>query len=118
MANVRGLNNVLRNLSSAIRDIEGRNSEGMLEAAKFLQGESMEVVPHDKGVLIGSAFSDVDRNSLIARVGYTAKYAPFVHEMPATFNYSKPGTGPKFLERPIIDNSKAALDIIARRAKI
>ena len=55
---------------------------------------------------------------MVARVGYTAKYAPYVHEMPSSFNYTKPGTGPKFLEKAIKNNIKTILDIIQRRAKV
>ena len=115
---ITGLDNVLANLTKEVRKIEGRTAEGLLAAAKHVQAESQEIVPHDKGVLINTAFSDVDRQALIARVGYTAGYAPIVHEMPTTFNYSKPGTGPKFLERPIKSSFSQILQIIAKRAKI
>lgn len=113
----KGLPEVLRNLSKAVKGIEGKTADGLLEAAVFIKGESQEVVPHRDGFLIRSAFSDVDRNTLVARVGYTAKYAPYVHEMPEWYNYTKPNTGPKFLERPLKENHRTILHIIANRAK-
>ena len=118
MAKVTGLDNVLKNLNTEIRAIENRTGDGLLAAALFVQGESQEDTPQRKGVLVNSAFSDVDRDNLVARVGYTAKYAPYVHEMPSSFNYTKPGTGPKFLEKAIKNNIKTILDIIQRRAKV
>lgn len=118
MAAIKGLGDVLRNLSKEISKIEGASADGLLEAAVFVQGKSIEIVPHDQGVLIKQSFSDVDRDKLISRVGYTTEYAPYVHEMPATFNYTKPGTGPKFLERPVKENTRTILKIIADRAKI
>ena len=72
MAKVTGLDDVLKNLNTEIRAIENRTGDGLLAAALFVQGESQEDTPQRKGVLVNSAFSDVDRENLVARVGYTA----------------------------------------------
>ena len=71
MAKVTGLDDVLKNLNTEIRAIENRTGDGLLAAALFVQGESQEDTPQRKGVLVNSAFSDVDRDNLVARVGYT-----------------------------------------------
>ncbi len=115
-----GLNNVLSNLNKEIRKIEGDTLKGVRAATLFVEGESNEVVPQKFGVLINSSFSQAERqgNRSIGRVGYTAKYAPFVHEMPASFNFTKSGTGPKYLQKAISENHKQILSIIAKRAKI
>lgn len=116
-----GLPNVLMNLNKEIRKIEGRTKEGLFEAGIFIQGESMEVVPVKFGPLINSAFTNppVERQrGPVVTVGYTQKYAPFVHEMPASFNYTKPGTGPKYLQKPISENHANILRIIQKRAMI
>lgn len=118
MAKLKGLDEVLKNLNKEIRDIEGRTAEGLLAAAVFVQGESQEDTPHRKGILVKNAFSDVDRQNLVARVGYTSKYAPYVHEMPASFNYTKPGTGPKFLEKAVKNNISKIISIIQKRVKV
>lgn len=115
-----GLKNVLTNLNREIRKIEGDTLKGVRAAALFIEGESQDVVPQEFGVLSGSSFSQAERqgNRSVGRVGYTAKYAPFVHEMPSSFNFTKAGTGPKFLQKAISENHKVILQIIAKRAKV
>jgi len=115
-----GLKDVLKNLNKEIRAIEGRTLTGVRKAAIFIQGESQEVVPQRLGVLINSAFTDAEMTGRgpVARVGYTALYAPFVHEMPESNNFTKPGTGPKFLQRPISENHGPILNIIKKHAEI
>jgi hypothetical protein len=113
-----GLNEVMRNLNREIQNIEGDIDDGLLAAAIFVEGESNEIVPHDTGNLLNSSFHRVNRQTHTATVGYTSRYAPYVHEMPRTFNYTKPGTGPKFLQRSIAENQTRILSIIANRARI
>ena len=119
MIKIRGKKKVLRNLNKAIIKIEGNTERGMLKAGLFIEGESNEIVPHDTGKLIGSSFAVVGRiaKRIIARIGYEAKYAAFVHEMPESNNFSKPGTGPKFLWKAVTKNSKRILEIIRSKAK-
>lgn len=114
---IRGARRAVKNLNRQIRKIEGRTDKGLLAAAKFVEGESNENVPQKFGVLIGSSFSRLG-GKLLAVVGYTAKYAPFVHEMPDTYNFTKPGTGPRFLLNALTHNTKTILQIIQRRIKI
>lgn len=115
-----GLDNVLRNLDKEIKQINGGTMEGMRKVGLFIENESNESTPQDKGVLINSSFSGVAAfaGKIIARVGYTAKYAPFVHEMPKSNNFTKPGTGPKFLEKAVKNNFNAILKIIQQSAKV
>ncbi len=68
--------------------------------------EADQLVPQDKGELKDSQFIDVNvtKGDITATIGYdkdkSLGYAMFVHEMPEEYNYTTPGTGPKFLERP------------------
>ena len=112
---VRGEAEVMRNLNREIGKIQGDICKGLKAAMNFIQGESVENTPKDLGVLRGSVFNDVSDSK--ARVGYTAKYAPFVHEMPDTNNFTTPDTGPKFLQNAIFRNTKQIINIIAKRAK-
>lgn len=116
---IRGKKDVLRNLNRAIGKIEGNLSKGLLAAGQFIEGESNEIVPHDKGVLIGSSFAVIRKRAgrVVARIGYKAGYAAFVHEMPTTNKFTKPGTGPKFLWKAATMHSKQILQIIRSRAK-
>lgn len=117
---IRGQRQVLRNLNRQISMIKGRTVKGLLAAGLFVENESNKTVPQDKGVLLGSSFTkpgSVGGNPIV-NVGYTAKYAPFVHEMPASNNFSKTGTGPKFLLNAVTQNISKILNIIASRAMI
>ncbi len=116
---IRGEKAVLKNLNRAIVKIEGNTTKGMLAAGLFVEGESNEIVPQRLGGLINSSFTSVGRlaKRIIVRVGYTVNYAPFVHEMPETNNFTKPGTGPKFLWKAVTTNSMKILQIIRARAK-
>lgn len=66
----------------ALTKLEGLTL-GLKKAGLFLQGESMRIVPVDKGNLRASAFtrSEGDNTPNVdVTVGYTANYAIFVHE--------------------------------------
>ena len=120
---IKGMKKVLKNLNKEIVNIHGKTRQGVLAAVTFIEGESNEIVPHDKGILINSSFSGVRKRfilfgKIIGRVGYTAKYAPFVHEMPESNNFTKPDTGPKFLEKAVKNHMAKILEIIRNRAKI
>lgn len=114
------INDIIRNLQKEIGNIEGDLSKGLLAAGLFVQGESQRTVPHDTGTLSNSSFTSMGElmGMPAVRVGYTAEYAAFVHEMPQEYNYSKPGTGPKFLEKAVKDNVPTILKIIRDRAVI
>jgi hypothetical protein len=119
MIKIKGKKQVLKNLNRAIIKIEGNTEKGMLAAGLFVENESNEIVPQDLGALINSSFTSVGRvaKRIVARIGYTINYAAFVHEMPESNNFSKPGTGPKFLFKAVTKNASKILKIIQSRAK-
>ncbi len=82
----QGLDNVLKNLNKEIKKIEGDVAKGILASTIFIKGESIELTPKDLGPLRLSAFTDLVRSTgkIIGRIGYTIKYAAWVHEMPMT----------------------------------
>ncbi|MCK4621339.1 MAG: hypothetical protein KAT62_03890 [Desulfuromonadales bacterium] len=118
---VKGLDNVLANLRKEIEGIKGRTEAGMHEAGLFIQGEAQEITPQEFGVLINSAFTStavIFGEQIVTRIGYTAHYAPYVHEMPADSNWTKPGTGNKFLQKALNNNQHEVLGIIKEAATI
>lgn len=117
---VKGLDDVLKNLSKEVQGIEGRTEKGLKAAGLFIQAESIERTPVKFGVLANSSFvsTAMALAGPVLRVGYTALYAPFVHESPETNNFTKIGTGPKFLEKAVKNNVRKILEIIRNRAKI
>lgn len=116
---VRGDKEILRNLRREIKLIDGDLSDGLKLAAAFILGEAKEITPVRFGVLINSGFSGVAHvgGRVLARIGFTAEYAPFVHEMPADTNFGKPNAERKFLERAVTRNTDTILAIIKRKAK-
>lgn len=81
----------------------------LYQAGQELKNQAMPLTPlRDKngGSLRRSAFvslPEMAAGGLQVRVGYdgrSAPYALFVHEMTGQVNWSEPGTGAKFLERP------------------
>ena len=81
---MKGLVETTANLNKAIAKIKNKSVGGFQKAAVFVKGESLEITPIDVGTLRNSTFTDVQiiGNTIHARIGYTAKYAPWVHEMP------------------------------------
>lgn len=108
--------------------------KGARKAGLFIQGEAQEITPQKTGTLVNSAFTDSERTKkkFRVRVGFTAKYAPHVHEMPDPkvtqpggfalkvrhVNWTKKGTGNKFLEKAVVNNLKKILDIIWFSARL
>lgn len=119
MTTLKGLDKVMRNLNIEIEKIKGRSEQGLLAVGLFIKGEAQEITPVEKGVLVNSSFVDLDKQPKgpVVRVGYTAEYAAKVHEFPEDFNYTKPGTGPKFLEKTVDANQATILKVIKNRAK-
>ena len=113
---LRGKKEFLDKLHRQIETFHKDAQKGLVKAALFVQGEAQDMTPTKTGLLVNSAFTDVE--NLKARVGYKAEHAPFVHEMPTAFNYTKPDTGPKFLEKAFKENPRTIMRIIRDEVKI
>lgn len=116
---VEGLKRVQKNLRKELKKIDSNVGRGLKLAFAWLQKRIIKVTPIDQGFLRGSFFSQVIKlkNGWDGIIGFTIKYAPFVHEK-TTANFKAPGTQAKFLEQPIMNNSDKILKIIANEAKI
>lgn len=107
MANIKvvGTDKVLRNLAKANKQLTRALSAGIIDSTTFIERESNKIAPKDSGFMReqSSFTTDVNKKGsiLIGRVGYDAMYAPFVHEMPESNNFTTSGSGPKFLEKTI-----------------
>jgi hypothetical protein len=127
---VHGLDEVMRNLNRQIEQIKGDVLAGLLEAGLFIQRAAQERVPVDTGNLKASAYT---RNHPSERdaveVGFTAAYAPFVHEAEGKLKGQprRGGSGkgtywetgePKFLQKAVEDNLYKIVEIIRKRAEI
>lgn len=99
-----GLEEITKNLSAEIKKIEGNTFKGMRKVGLLIEGDAVERTPVDTSVLRLSSFSDTEitDNGFTTRVGYTAKYAPWVHEFPMKLkgkpraHFGRTGTQSKF----------------------
>ncbi len=139
---IRGEKEIIKNLNLEILKIDGDVRSGLQAAGLFIQAESQKLTPVDSSVLRNSAFSSTiktaDGSSM--NVGYTAEYAPWVHEMPMTlkgqprkdFGTTRKGVSfgggsgkgvywqdgeNKFLEKAVVRNSGKIINIIKKRVK-
>jgi hypothetical protein len=113
---LRGTDKLLKNLNKQIKKIEGRNEAGMRQACLLVRRRAQKKTPVDTGNLRNSAYTDVEGqgDNTVGRIGYTAFYAPYVHEIDK--NYRAPGTSWKFLELAIKESTRDIIDIIKNRA--
>jgi len=83
---VLGLRNLQARFKATKKDKLKRLAKGLNKAGRFLQRESMKIVPVDTGALRASAGTRMDKTSLqrgkvVVEVFYAASYAIFVHEI-------------------------------------
>lgn len=91
---ITGVGTVNRNLARAGARIQRGVAAGVYAAALQVKAEAMRRTPKETGNLQQSAYARmVSGASLnaIAEVGYTAAYAPYVHEIPPPPEKSIPG---------------------------
>ena len=110
---VKGLNTVTKNINLYFKKEEKEIVSAVVGWARRTRNDSIKMAPSDTGNLRRTSFFDYQKGngSISARVGYTAEYAPAMHELlnPSSgrkrTSGSKKGsywdTGqPKFLEIP------------------
>ena len=59
----------------------------------------------------------IDHGEISIVVGFDTEYAAVVHEAPQSWQWSTPGTGPKFLESKLIKNKEKYMKNIADNIK-
>lgn len=117
---IKGMDQVLKNLNSEIRKIEGASLKGLIQAAIIIRrdmDQTPPMIPIDTGNLRGSWTVETIRSvsSPAIRLGFTSYYAWFVHEMVGA-NFQRPGAGAKFFEAALKNNRDNILNAIRREA--
>lgn len=126
-----GIEKVMKNLNAEVKKIKGQTMGGLLAGGAIVQRESMKRVPVEYGNMRASAFTRkaMDTTERMAvEVGYTAFYAPYVHEnMEQSLKgqprksglgvYWGPAGEPKFLQNAVQDKTTEVVAAIARHAK-
>ena len=115
------LNDVLRNLNRITRDMEKKSEKQIKKCCEDLLSKAVDITPMDTGELRKSGTTDYDSAKKTGRVtfgGGSVEYAVAVHEMPNETNWTEPGTGNKYLEKPLKANSDKYLKSIAKAVEI
>ena len=114
-----GLETVMSGLNHRLSKMKNQSEIGMKEAVIMIH-EDMEKVPPkiplDDGHLRNSWFAHFKKNAKGnpgAIFGFTANYAFFVHEnINPIIKWSRPGSGPKFMQAAIKRNYTNILKVI------
>lgn len=129
---VRGQKEILRNLNREIKLIGRDSRRGIAVGLLSIKKDAQDMAPVDEAVLKNSAFTSTSispSGKVSGRVGFTARYAAWVHEMPGTLK-GQPRRGgkgrywdpqgkaqPKFLSKAVIAGLDNVLTQIRRFAK-
>ena len=117
---VKGLDKIISNLNKKVVKMESASMRGLIKAVIHIRREmdkTPPLIPIDFGNLRGSFFSNPIylNGKPVIHFGFSANYAWYVHEMiDPGINWSRPGSGPKFLEAHLKANEKEILEIIKR----
>jgi|PlaIllAssembly_1097288.scaffolds.fasta_scaffold87391_4 hypothetical protein len=112
---VSGTDKVLRNVNKEVKKILIVSKRRLYACGLLVKNRSVKLTPIKTGNLRGSAYVIPLDSPLgpAVEIGYTAFYAPYVHEMPFSYHFTKTGTGPKFLERALRDSAKEIKSILS-----
>ena len=128
--NTRGFDEALRNLNRRVLSIQNLSLDGLLAGGLVIQADAQRHVPVEYGVLRQSAYTRKVRGgaSPVVEIGFTASYAPYVHEnleMKWKGQRRRSGKGvywgpqgeARFLANAVTRQSDKVVEIAARRAE-
>lgn len=117
MKHVKGLKQLLNQLEHRKEVYENAVEEAFRWGVKEIKKRSQKIVPWDTWYLHDTAFTAVEGRGFdtVARAGYTAYYAIYVHEN--LENKHKPGRTAKFLTIPLHDVRPLVIQRIQNRVK-
>lgn len=116
--NDAGVNKLVMRFTAASRQTEFQTVSTLDEIGKDLLGKSKEVTPKDEEDLRDSGYAGVFQGpeGPMLEVGYQTDYALRLHEE-LFENYTTPGTGPKYLERPFLENQSRYREMLMDAAR-
>lgn len=112
---------VIRNLNNLTAQMEKKAEKQIKKCCEDLLSKAVDITPMDTGELRKSGTTDYDTATKTGKVSFgggAVDYAVAVHEMPNETNWSEPGTGNKFLEKPLKANSEKYLQSIAKAVEV
>jgi hypothetical protein len=127
------------------KGVKVASRKGLMKAGVIIRKKAKDITPRDTGALIGSMYGPTPikniGDTIGIELGYTAKYAPWVHEMPGVLKgqprrhfgktragkefgggtlkgkYWDPNGEPKFLEKPLLSSGNEILRQIDMEVK-
>ena len=113
----RDLGNSLRLALIAIHE---KIEKASIEWVGLVNRRVEEVTPLDTSELLDSRYVMVEHppRRTVIEVGFKADHAPLVHEWPSTVNWTTPGTGNKFLERPYFSRAQTWPRFVKSKVRI
>jgi hypothetical protein len=120
-----GIDNVMKGLNQKLLEYQVSGTRGLRGAAAFIRGDMEKTPPkvpigksrknYVGGTLRSSWFVETILYNKVKQAvifGFSANYAYWVHENITAKNWSRPGSGPKFMEASIKRNVFKLLKII------
>jgi hypothetical protein len=120
---------ITRNFKALMAKLNKGVAQGIDEwQENILKPRSQEYVPEKTGELANSYKAEREAN-VGNTIRYTIKYgdnlsgengenyAAEVHEMPDSYNYTKPGSGPRYLERALQETQGLLIPTIIKKNK-
>jgi len=117
---LQGFEKVSRNLQNATKKIATDSLKGALKGAIVIRRDmdkTPPLIPIDTGNLRSSWFVTLFKSQMKVTMGFTADYAPEVHEN-QNASFRRPGSGAKFFEAAMKRNLDEILKTIEREAKV
>jgi len=120
-SSIEGFDKVIKALNVEILAISNNTRKGLRKCAIFIRNDMQRnepFIPVDKGILEKTWETHSEYDGPIGarkyglRMGFSANYALWVHEMYGAVNWTKAGSGPGFLIKSINRNHNTILEII------
>lgn len=112
---LKGLNEIFNAFDAVSKELAQARKRAFTRIGLIVKADAVKNAPIDTGNLRGSAFTNVEDDGV--SIGFTASYAPFVHEM-VDMKTADGRKGPKFLERAVKENEQRIIEELKREQVI
>lgn len=109
---VKGIEQAQRKLNALVGDVQGRKAVRAMQSALLIGGTQAALyTPIDTSTLINSQYREIEIKGtrLTGRVGYSAKYAVYVHDPNIPQKFRRATAQKEFLKKGF-EETKAQID--------
>lgn len=119
---LQGQASVRSRLQQAVAETDRGAVRGVIRSQLLVRRRALPRTPVEFGFLRNSATTPPPRRTargIVGEIGFTARYAIWVHEnVDPDVEWTAPGTGPKFLERPLLESQADIRRILAEETAV